>query len=211
MPKERLIAHVNNNADKYRTYQYLMSKYNKAIKYGFYFEAIPIDYSMLEDRLSSFLYHIGIRKNRKSYKFDNTKLTDLYRGLIKKYVPKESDKLTINTISGKIKIVRATAEWAKDGYPGADTTDYLSVMWSVYQRDGMDPDNLLRLLSEIDTWRDYRNEIIHALLNKNINSINDNLAQEAKHGMMLARELDNVIKVMKGGNRIRRSLKLGKE
>ena len=63
MPK---ICPVSNNTDKQRTYKENCAKYKKAIQGEFYFEAMLISYAMLEDRLRSFLYHIGALKTRTS-------------------------------------------------------------------------------------------------------------------------------------------------
>ena len=45
-----------DNVVKEETYREVHKKYNKAIKEEFYFEAICIDYALLEDRLRSLLY-----------------------------------------------------------------------------------------------------------------------------------------------------------
>ena len=64
----RLIDPVNDNKDKENTYRTNLRRYNKAMKEGFYFEAMLIDYAMMEDRLRSFLYHIGLLKYTGFYK-----------------------------------------------------------------------------------------------------------------------------------------------
>ena len=66
----------------------------------------------------------------------------------------------------------------------------------------------LDLLKRVDTWRDYRNEIMHALMNKNLVAIDEHLAEKCEEGMALARELQAQVKRVKYGNRIRRSIKL---
>ena len=63
---KRLIQPVSDNKDKQRTYTENMAKYKKAIAGEFFFEAMLIDYAMLEDRLRSFLYYIGLLKSRDS-------------------------------------------------------------------------------------------------------------------------------------------------
>ena len=42
---------VSDNYEKQQTYKELINKYNKAIQYEFYYEAILIDYALMEDRL----------------------------------------------------------------------------------------------------------------------------------------------------------------
>ena len=63
---QRKIAPVKDNKDKQRTYAREKARYCSAMKYGFYLEAMLIDYALLEDRLRSVLYHIGFLPNRRS-------------------------------------------------------------------------------------------------------------------------------------------------
>ena len=63
---KRNIAPVKDNLDKQRTYAQEKGRYKSAMKYGFYLEAMMIDYALLEDRLRSILFHIGFLPNRKS-------------------------------------------------------------------------------------------------------------------------------------------------
>ena len=210
MSKERLIESVKNNADKQNTYRYLTGRHTRAMKCGFYFEAMLIDYAMIEDRFLSLLYHLGIRKSRASYKFDNTRLKSLYSSLVQKYLPKESKTLKINSISGKMRLINAVALWTEDDYPDADNDEYLALLWSVFQKDTAGSQELLQLINDVRDWCDYRNEIIHASLNKNLDSISEKIAEKAAEGMELARRTDAFVKVFKYGNKFRRYLKLGK-
>ena len=63
-------------------------------------------------------------------------------------------------------------------------------------------------LHDISEWCNYRNEVIHALLNKNIESLNEELAEQAMEGMKLARYLDAQIAALKKGNVTRKKLGL---
>jgi hypothetical protein len=72
----------------------------------------------------------------------------------------------------------------------------------------MDVGGLLNVLEEIDTWREYRNEIIHSLLSRNIASLNEDIALQAEKGMQLARFVDYQVKCLKRGNKIRKSINL---
>ena len=64
------------------------------------------------------------------------------------------------------------------------------------------------VLDDMDEWRSYRNEIIHGLMNKNVDTLRTDLPRRCLQGMQLARALDSRIKIIKKGNRIRRNLKL---
>ena len=209
MSKERLIEPVKNNKDKQKTYSNLTGRHTRAMKCGFYFEAMLIDYAMIEDRFSSLLYHLGIRKSRASYKFDNTQLKSLYSSFVQKYLPKESKSLNINSISGKMKLIKSIILWAEDDYPDAVSNEYLSILWSTFQKDTADPQDLLQLINDVRDWCDYRNEIIHASLNKNLDSLSEEIAEKAAEGMEIARRTDDFVKAFKYGNKFRRFLKLG--
>ena len=64
------------------------------------------------------------------------------------------------------------------------------------------------VLDDVDDWRDYRNEIIHGLMNKDMESLKTDLPRRCLEGMQLARALDSRVKIIKKGNKIRRNLKL---
>ena len=70
---ERKIGVVIDNMDKCYTYAQHKGRYSQAMKYEFYFEALMIDYALMEDRLKSFLYHAGVLQLRTSFKIDCSK------------------------------------------------------------------------------------------------------------------------------------------
>ena len=204
---KRLIQAVLNNKDKQKTYAENMAKYKRAIAGEFYFEALLIDYAMLEDRLRSFLYYIGLFKNRESYKADNKQVKVSIKKIITEYKNKdENDSLTISSISGKMKIIRCTLLWAAKTY-GTQDDLYLTALKRQYE-GALDIGEVLDKFNEISNWCAYRNEVIHALLNKSTESLMLELPQQAEHGMELARFMDNQVKKIKKGNYIRRRIKL---
>lgn len=75
----------------------------------------------------------------------------------------------------------------------------------------MDIDGLLAALDGIAAWCKYRNEVIHSLLNKNIDSLEQELAEKASEGMQYARLLDAQERILKKGNCIRRSVNAPRE
>ena len=203
--KNRKIAPVENNLEKRQTYQEQMKRYNKAIKEGFYFEALLIDYAMLEDRLRSFLYHVAFFADRN--KINSWKRTKPYfQKFVSEYKnPDENENLGVSTsISGKIKNIRAMLRWVADSDLTNETDRYLLTLKS--QLEGVDIGALLETLENIEEWRKYRNEIVHSLLNKSVEGVNTELETLAVNGMKYAREIDNQLKVLKKGNQIRRSV-----
>ena len=195
------IESIQNNYEKYLTYRAQMGRYKKAIAGGFYFEALLIDYAMLEDRLLAFLYHIGAIDDR----YVSIKIT----GRTKKYLKQiyGEGTMSLSTISGKIKLIRAVLKWAEADEEIAADQRYQSTLKKQCREQLIISDFLVKL-DEINNWKDYRNEVIHALMNKNPESLREQIEQKAEEGLYLARYIDNQIAKIKKGNYIRRSAKL---
>lgn len=204
---KRKIEPVTDNQDKSNTYKTNIRRYNKAMKEGFYYEAILIDYAMMEDRLRSFLYHMGLFNSRDSYKADVDKAKKSLKGIIQTYKrPKENGYFSVSSITGKMKIIRCTLIWAEQEL--SDCNDkYLLALRKQFDKY-IDTGSLTETLGEIEDWCAYRNEIIHALMNKNIENIETELASKAEDGMRLCRELDSQVDKLKNGNKVRRSINL---
>ena len=197
-----MIPCVTENAEKHRTYRENIRRFNTAMQQEFYFEALLIDYAILEDRLSSVLYHIGALDSRMDRKIC-TKVKNQLRSLVGRY-EKGDFKLTVTTISGKAQIVRAISRWAQETAGQSETDKYLSVLKEQF----VAAEEFSSVLDDIDDWRNYRNEIIHGLMNKKMDTLNVDLPRRCLEGMQLARALDSRIRTIKKGNRIRRNLKL---
>ena len=67
---------------------------------------------------------------------------------------------------------------------------------------------LLETLDAIDTWRMYRNEVIHSLMNKRMESVQQKLSEQVEQGVQLARQLDAQVTILKKNNRIRKAARL---
>ena len=68
----------------------------------------------------------------------------------------------------------------------------------------LDIGGLLETLECVDKWRKYRNEVIHGLLNKNLDSLNEKLFEQVELGMKYARFIDSQVKVLKKNDAIRK-------
>lgn len=205
----RIIKAVSGNKDKQRTYKENCAKYKKAIQEEFYFESMLITYAMIEDRLRSFLYHIGALNDRQSKSANCKKTKQQLRKIVSIYKrgKKENDSLGITNISGKIKIIRCTLEWASTVNGGYEDDKYLMALKNHYEGN-IDIYEMLETLEELCNWLDYRNEIMHALLNKNIDSLHSKLKERTLQGMELARKIDIFVSRVKRRNYIRRSINL---
>lgn len=199
----RRIAPVADNTEKQATYKEQMQRFAKAMKEGFFFEAILIDYAMLEDRLRSMLYHAAFFANRKatgSWK----KTKPYFQTFVHCYRDeKENKTLGVTNISGKIKVFRSMLRWISETEDGYQHDKYLKTLKN--RCESMDIGALLDTLDAIRQWCDYRNEIVHALLNKNTASVYAELEAQAQNGMKYARLIDSQVRILKKGNLVRKS------
>ena len=204
---KKLIKAVNDRNDKKETYRQQMGKYKRAMSNGFYFEAMLITYAMIEDRMRSFLYYIGAfrREDDPNLNVSITKplLRNLYYGSEENAKGK---KLDINQISSKEHMIRVTLEWVavQEGMP---EEPYLAVLKKVYE-GCLDIGGLLETLDDIAMWRKYRNEVIHGLLNKNLDSLNEELQEKVELGMQYARFIDAQVKALKKNDSIRKTMRI---
>lgn len=199
------IKPVSTNIEKQNTYRTIKGRLSAAIRERFYFEALLIEYAHIEDRLRSILYYMGALTDRTSTKF-NKDISDDITSIVMEY--KDDDKkdtLKINGISNKMKIIRCTAKWSAYALHTEDTP-YLIALNKNYEN--LDIQALLDLLNDLDDWKDYRNEVIHGLLNKNLDSLDENLITRVYEGKKIGEQLDAQVELFKKGNYSRRCLKL---
>lgn len=198
-----VIASVKDNQEKYETYRAQVGRYNLAMKHGFYLEALLIDYAVLEDRLSAFLWAAGVLSNQDSAKLgcpkNRTELQQIYTD----YSGNEAAP-KLKNISGKIEMVSALLAFAEAEYEGENR--YLLAL-----HEGLlmlNREELSEALCGLDTWRGYRNEVIHAAMNKNVYSLHEHLAENAALCMEYARVIDNASKKLKRRTKIRKSVSM---
>ena len=201
MNNNHQIESVQNNYEKYLIYRDQMGRYKRAVRGGFYFEALLIDYAMLEDRLLAFLYHIGAVDDR----YVSIKITGRTKNYLKQIYG--DSPISLTTINGKLNLIRAVLRWAETDEEIAPNQRYQSTL-KKQCREQLDLSGFLTKLDEIDKWKEYRNEVIHALMNKKSGAIYEQIEQKASEGMDLARYIDNQTAKIKKGNYIRRSAKL---
>lgn len=203
---ERKIAAVTNNTDKQRTYRQQLGRHSRAMREEFYFEALLIDYAVLEDRLRSLIYHMGFLANRKADKIWKKTRPDLLEFVTEYKRESEDLRLGIRNISAKIKIVRSVLLWAQASGEENGSEKYRKTLKK--QCRAMDLEGMLAVLQEIENWCGYRNEVVHGLMNKNIDSLHTQIMEKAQQGLRMARYLDAQGRLLKSGNRIRKSVNL---
>ena len=198
-----LINESKTGSDKQETYRTLLSRHKLAMKHGFYFEALLIDYAMLEDRLVAFLWAAGVFNDADKFGLGNRRNKSQLRQLYNEY--KGTDKTPIlRNISAKIDMMLVLIDFAEQDYCEDDR--YLSSLHKGLRE--LDLETLKGALLALDTWREYRNEVIHGAMTKNVYSLNDKLEENAVAGLAYARTIDNESKKLKRRTYIRRSVNM---
>ena len=207
MGKERQIAVVKDNSDKQVTYREQLGKYKRALNNEFYFEALLIVYAVLEDRMRSFLYYIGAVRRADSTKLNVSRTKSILRRLyFGSDEEAEGKRIDLTQISAKQQLIASTITWTLE-YEGVPEESYLAILKDQYE-SCLNMDSFLSTLDAINDWRDYRNEIIHGLLNKNVESINAELKEQVEKGMGYARFVDSQVKALKRKDLIRKTMKI---
>ena len=200
---EKQISSVSSNTDKWETYSSMLSRHKTAMKHGFYLEALLIDYAMLEDRLSAFLWAAGVLNDIDKFGCGNKKNKAQLLTLYNAYTG--DDKAPrLKNISAKINVVLALIDFSEKEYTGDDR--YLTALHKGMQ--GINLDELKEALKMLDTWRDYRNEVIHGAMTKNVYSLFAQLEENAALGLAYARVIDNESKKLKRRTYIRRAVNM---
>lgn len=204
--KEKQIAPVSSNTEKAKTYRTMIGNYDRAMRYGFCFEALMISYSMIEDRLKSILYHIGALNSRQSTTVDSKKIKRYLLEIYNRASGNSSSYIKISNISTKYVLIRALVQWAatEEGVPENDK--YMEKIKTALC--GVDFDELTDCFLHLEHWCGFRNEAVHSLMNKNMESLQSQIAVKAEEGMLLARQIDKFVDAVKKGNRLRHLMNL---
>lgn len=160
----------------------------------------------MEDRLRAIIYHIGFLKDRTAFRIWTKKHACLQEIISLYQDTTDSCQISIRDISEKIKIIRNVLLWAANSEDNYQQDRYLSTLKSRCQE--LDVDALLLSLNKLHEWCAYRNEVIHGLMNKNLESLSGGLKFKVEEGMLLANFFDNQEKHLKKGNKIRKSANL---
>ena len=194
-----IIPRATDDKDKGNTYKQYIEKYNKAIKYECFLEAIVIDYAMLEDRLIAFLHYTGVISRTRNKISVNKFCRPQIRSIIG-YKPNSA--INVNNISVKIRIAKALLSIDDN-----EEDKYLLMVHS-HLAERVSTNEFNETLQDITTWCNIRNQYIHALFNKNYDALQEGLCEYAENGLKLARKIDNYVKAIKKNNSIRKKFKI---
>ncbi len=191
------VTKATNNMEKYYTYKELMERYKKAYEQEFYFESMFILYAVMEDRLRAILYHSGVIKQREDKNLDyssNSKyLTEMfydYNGNITRH----KHIIDFSKIFNKISMVRAILRWERQNTDYI-SSEYLKKLKTQYKE--IDKQYYLKVLNDVEKWKNYRNELIHSVLENNIDSVNDTLKEKVDEGKQLINQLTELSRLVK--------------
>ena len=191
------IKKVNDNNEKYMSYKSNIKQFNKAKAAGFYFECLWILYALIEDRTSAFLYYLGFTSEEKRSSVTGTKkIKNEIREMLK--IKQGNAKYYFNTLSGKLSRINELLILSKE--ESANTSDYQQEVIKVLQA--------LNNLSEFESaanylksgWVDKRNQLTHALFNKDYASATDEVLPMIEEGYIAVRQIDAAVKTVKKHN-----------
>lgn len=208
---------VNGGKEKQSVYSKEYKQFNKALKEEFYLEAIGIGYAIIEDRLIAFLHHAGIvSRNQESLKI-NKKVYPYFRILMN---TDENHKIIVNKITVKIDLINKILNMSEEEALNIDKSvaEYIEgikrknsiaapgYMRALYlQKEKVKKDEVLSTLNRINPWKEVRNQLIHALLNKTTDSAYEAKKKCAEESYSITRDLDNaLVKPFKRHNQLRK-------
>lgn len=197
-------AVVKNNQEKYQRYHKYMDRLKKARENGFYLEGVFILYAMMEDRLSAFLFHAGVTNSQRTQMTSTQPIKSLIREILE---IEDGKGIQIQKIGNKIKSARMILQWSQGYKPDDSARDYLAELHRQVQRSAR-REELPAALDCLQEWCDSRNELVHALLNKNLENQEELFHRLVEEGCVLSRKLDNFVRSFKVRNSIRQKFNI---
>lgn len=202
---KRIIDNVKDNYDKNNTYRVIMQKYNDAVNDKYYLEALMISYALVEDRLRSFLYYLGLIETRENNQLflceKNKEINDIL-----KISSNKLDKYSFNDITTKTNSIKKIIKWVDKPKENMKKKTYLHIL--NYECESLDIGGIISTINEMNKWITYRNEVIHGLLNKNMDSLNKELEDRVLEGKRYFNFWSEQVKILKKENNLRNYLQL---
>jgi len=141
-----------------------MERFKRAKAGGFHLEAIFILYALIEDRLSSFLFHAGIFNASRDKITKNDKVRPHLNSTLTVLNVKQP---SIRNVSAKIKLIKELLAWSAEYPTNEPVLNYLDALSKQINRT-KGKDEMTVTLTRIEAWCACRNELVHALLNKKV-------------------------------------------
>ena len=180
MDKKPKIKPVDSNKSKGKTYRVLMAQYKSAMENGYYGEAELITYAYIEDRLKAFLYYSDALNSRNATSI-NENMVDIM-----------GSQKSINNISDKIEVIRSAFKACNQA---KNDNLYAQHLKTVY-RVSIDIREMKSKLKELEKWCDYRNEIVHAIFNTDLDALHSIYKEHVEKGFSLGRYFDHQVALL---------------
>ncbi len=200
----KIFPKITNNTEKHESYKRQMERFNLAKDSGFYFECLFILYAVIEDRLLAFLYYGGVVSNNREKITKNKKVKPYLEIILD---PLKKRKYCIDQISIKISIIRHIIQFSQQYDPEVYQQNYQDVICSQLNK-AKGKEEILLILDSIEKWCLARNELVHALLRKNVENQEEKLVNLIEDGFMYYRTFDNFVRRFKTGNNIRKQFNI---
>ena len=189
---------VIDNIDKHYTYKTLIDQLNKSIEAGFYFESLFLEFAMMEDRLRSILYYSKVTKKKDSEKPNHPETQEEVKNIFfseTTHKP-ETHEFDFKSIAEKREMVESLIKWSiKDIESQNQIQEDLKMQYQ-------DLEIYLPVLEKMKDWCSYRNKLIHAIFDKNIESITIELRDRIIDGKNIAAELRRLSQIVKNKSTI---------
>ena len=189
MPIANLIAPVQDSSEKRMAFDSHLKRYKQAMRAGCYLEALMIDYACLEDRLRYLLFYLGMLQSPASGSIGSRRTAASYKKILDRYMQK-GDR-SIRHIAGKRNLIRCIFLLADENKP--DRNDIVQMVLCAALSDVGRVHEVLDLMKEIEVWCDYRNAVVHDLMDKSVVSLDAHLAEQAELRNKLFRRLDKIV------------------
>jgi len=195
---------ISDNLEKSATYKSQLERFKLAREQGFYFEGIFILFAMMEDRLSSFLFYAGMSNCNRDKVTTNPKVRPQLNAI---FLKGDWQKNALKGISYKIDLIQHLLAWSRS-YIFADPSNDYQDMLAKQISQTYKADEMITTLGEIKNWCKSRNELVHALLNKNLVNQAGRLQLLVEVGYAYTRQLDKFVRSFKNHNTIRKQFNI---
>lgn len=188
------IKTITNNKEKEEVYRKNIQLFNKAKSYEFYFQCLWILYAMLEDRTLSLIYYLGFTSENKRTSVTGTKkIKKDIRSIFN--MNSSKDKYKFNNLSGKLSRIYNLISWGQS--ENELESNYLTFIRKSIIKISNNKDFINALNYLTNEWREKRNQLTHALFNKNQNAVFIELPSLLNKGFIAMRAVDKVVSQVK--------------
>ena len=167
------------NYIKQEMFKKTIAKLNRACNSGYFYEAIMLDYNLVEDRLNEFLMSVGVVNASK----DGLIVTKKARNSIRKLLSlPDTAQFGIGKISIKLTILQKLVDFDKGDI-------FLEDLHSILIKK-VGAENINSLIQKIENWKNERNVFVHGLMSRVPDECDETVKELAFNGKLLFRELD---------------------